>query len=101
MSSPAIATSKLVPARPPIGVIVSNRGAGRQTTWASDGAPSDNAIRPATTPIAVCLIMILVIEEDLFGVDDRPEQVFVGFTPGPRGVERVALSVDPRPGDIR
>ena len=54
MFSPVIVTSTLVPACPPIGIIVSKRGAGRQTSWASDAAPSQNAIMPATRRDECC-----------------------------------------------
>ncbi len=95
MFSPVIVTSKLVPACPPIGNIVSKRGAGRQTSWASDAAPSQNPIMLAAKRMTVVLRMILMIVEVLFGVDDRPEQVFVGFALGDCGIERFALRVKP------
>jgi hypothetical protein len=72
-----------MPALPPIGIVVSNRGAGKPTDWpnaagelnaiapnnaAKNMAPSDIRKRlPEAQRLSV--IMRLVIEQEFFGVD--------------------------------
>src|SRR5579883_674270 len=78
--SPVMSISISVPTLPPIGMVVSSRGAGRPTDCANAPEAQPRNKVKATAVRGKCREMILmafflVVEEEFFGIHHRPNQI--------------------------